>query len=79
MLALLKARGYDVSVVQLERSEWLNVARNLFTLKFWSSELTTHPGYTWYLDKVHEAVQSAREASGCEQVRAVYPEEKQAL
>jgi hypothetical protein len=71
MLALLRSRGYDATVVQLERSEWLNVARNLFTLKFWSSELTTHPGYTWYLDKVHEAVQRARDASGCEQVRSI--------
>lgn len=43
----LSSRGWRVYVVPLERGDWFNVARSLLTLRFWSSTLTTHPGYTW--------------------------------
>ncbi|KAL6764512.1 Alpha/Beta hydrolase protein [Haematococcus lacustris] len=71
LAANLRSRGWAVHVVRLERSDWFQVARALFTLKFWSSQLSTEPGYTWYLDRVQEAVQLALQASGAQQVDLV--------
>ena len=44
----LRERGWRVEVVDVaERKAWFNVARALLTRRFWSSTLTTDPGYTW--------------------------------
>jgi hypothetical protein len=46
------------------------VARNLGQpLKFYRRQLTTEPGYTWYLDRVAAAVERARQSTGAYQVR----------
>lgn len=55
-------------VVEVERKDWFKVARNLLTLGFWKSSLTTDPGYTWYLQRLHAAVMAAREATGADKV-----------
>jgi hypothetical protein len=36
-----------VEVLDLERKDWLRVARSLMTLGIWSGTLTTDPGYSW--------------------------------
>eukprot|EP00798_Chlamydomonas_sp_ICE-L_P011878 gene11878-14984_t len=59
---------YVAPFVELERKDWFKVARALLTVKFWSSALTTSPGYKWYLDKVDAAVQAALEETGAETV-----------
>ncbi|MEW5308207.1 MAG: hypothetical protein WDW38_000183 [Sanguina aurantia] len=64
----LEARGFSVYVPPLERGDWFKVARGLLTLKFWSSTLTTDPGYTWYLDRVAATVELARLETGSSQV-----------
>uniref|UniRef100_A0A7S3QUW5 Uncharacterized protein n=1 Tax=Dunaliella tertiolecta TaxID=3047 RepID=A0A7S3QUW5_DUNTE len=64
----LKARGFPVYVVQVNRKDWFRVARALFTIRFWSSTLTTKPGYTWYLKRVNDAVEEALQETGAEQV-----------
>lgn len=44
----LRERGWRVDVADvMDRRQWINVARGLLTLKFWSGRLTTDPGYTW--------------------------------
>lgn len=67
--AQLESRGFSVFVLPVERKDWFNVARALFTFGFWSTSLTTDPGYTWYLDRLAEAVDRARLHSGQDQVR----------
>ncbi len=44
------------------------VARALLRPGFWSAQLTTDPGYTWYLDLVNETVERALRETGAEQV-----------
>ncbi len=65
----LQARGFQVAVVPLERKDWFKVARAILTRGFWSSSLTTSPGYTWYLERVEEVVRQLRQETGAEQVR----------
>ncbi len=55
-------------MLPLERKDWFKVARNLLTLGFWSSSLTTSPGYSWYLDRVAELVAEVQKETGAEQV-----------
>jgi hypothetical protein len=43
----LRGRGWHVEVLDLERKDWLRVARSLMTLGIWSGTLTTDPGYSW--------------------------------
>ncbi|KAF5834129.1 hypothetical protein DUNSADRAFT_9289 [Dunaliella salina] len=64
----LKARGFPVYVVQVNRNDWFRVARGLFTIRFWSSTLSTKPGYTWYLKKVNDTIEEALQETGAEQV-----------
>ena len=66
----LQARGFRVFVVDLERKDWFKVARALLTFGFWSSSLTTDPGYSWYLERVDQAVKRALEETGAQQARA---------
>ena len=35
--------------------------------KFWRAQLTTHPGYSWYLSRVRSTVQEALQATGASQ------------
>lgn len=56
------------SGVQVLRQDWLRVARGLTSLEFWRSGLTTHPSYSWYLQRVKETVKEAMDTSGVQQV-----------
>eukprot|EP00955_Chlamydomonas_euryale_P009235 98955-Chlamydomonas_euryale.AAC.1 len=47
------------------------VARAILTRGFWSSTLTTHPGYTWYLERLHATVGAALAETGAEKVDLV--------
>lgn len=45
------------------RKDWLRVALGITSLDFWRSGLTTHPSYSWYLQRVKDTVRAALEAS----------------
>ncbi|KAG2444613.1 hypothetical protein HXX76_001357 [Chlamydomonas incerta] len=64
----LAVRGWRPFVVPVERKDWFKVARAIFTRKFWSSQLTTEPGYTWYLERVADTVEQALRETGAAQV-----------
>ncbi|PRW60544.1 alpha beta-hydrolase isoform B [Chlorella sorokiniana] len=66
--AVLQRRGFKVYVLPLERKDWFKVGRALFTRAYWSTSCTTHPGYTWYLERVKELVDTARLETGADQV-----------
>lgn len=68
MCTHLQARGWQTSVLPLQRKDWFGVARSLLTWRYWRGECTTDPGYTWYLDQVHAAVLAALEQSQASQV-----------
>ena len=62
----LKIRGFDVEVVELERKDWAKILRAVWSPGFWDTRKgTTEPGYTWYLEKVDEAVNKALERNPC--------------
>lgn len=50
--------------VQVSRRDWLQVAKGTILPKFWRAELTTHPGYSWYLERTRAAVHAAAAAAG---------------
>jgi len=43
--AAAQGRGWRVYVAPVERRDWLNVGRSLFTRDFWASSCTCDPGY----------------------------------
>uniref|UniRef100_A0A7S0RWZ9 Uncharacterized protein n=1 Tax=Chlamydomonas leiostraca TaxID=1034604 RepID=A0A7S0RWZ9_9CHLO len=67
----LRERGFTVYTIPLERKDWFRVARGLLTLGFWSSTLTTSPGYAWYLERVRATVQRALAETGADKVDLV--------
>ncbi|GBF96015.1 hypothetical protein Rsub_08830 [Raphidocelis subcapitata] len=64
----LRERGWHVEVMDLQRKHWFNVARSLLTLGVWRGALTTDPGYSWYIQRIADAVLRAQEATGADQV-----------
>jgi broad specificity phosphatase PhoE len=44
------------------------VVRGAILPDFWRADLTTHPSYSWYLERVRAAVHSALEGSGAKGV-----------
>ncbi|PSC68465.1 GPI inositol-deacylase PGAP1-like isoform B [Micractinium conductrix] len=69
--AALQRRGFRCYVLPVERKDWFKVARALLTLAYWRGASTTHPGYSWYLERVAELVDQARRETGSEQVDLV--------
>lgn len=63
LVASLRARGWDVHVVDLERKDWAKILRAVFSLGFWRGDGTTEPGYTWYLERVDATVRAALAAN----------------
>jgi hypothetical protein len=47
LATLLRERGWHVTVLDIRRTDWFNVARSLLTLGVWRGALTTDPGYSW--------------------------------
>ncbi|CAM9573394.1 unnamed protein product [Discosporangium mesarthrocarpum] len=65
----LEKRGLQTFVVPVERKDWFNVAKAIFTPEFWSGTCTPNgPAYSWYLQKVRETVAEARETSGSDKI-----------
>ena len=52
----------------VERGEWARVLRALLTRDYWTRRCTADPAYTWYLAKLKATIDSARLATGSEQV-----------
>ncbi|GFR39938.1 hypothetical protein Agub_g15 [Astrephomene gubernaculifera] len=68
LVTRLQVRGWRPYVVPLQRRDWFQVARALLTRRYWQAGLTTHPGYTWYLERVAATVEQAVRETGAEQV-----------
>ena len=54
-------------VLQVTRRDWFRVVPGFLSPKFWRAQLTTHPGYSWYLSRVRSTVQEALQATGASQ------------
>ena len=63
LASALRRRGFTVDVLPVERRDWFNVAKALFSPNFYSGRCTASEGYRWYLDRVALAVQR-RESAG---------------
>ena len=59
LAASLKARGWDVTVVDMERKDWAKILGGLLSLGFWTQKSTSDPAYTWYIERLDAAVHSA--------------------
>lgn len=71
LVSALQRRGFRPYVVQMRRKEWFKVSRALLSSGYYNSRLTTDPGYTWYLERVREAVDLARRETGSDTVHMV--------
>jgi pimeloyl-ACP methyl ester carboxylesterase len=62
LVAALGRRGFEnVHVVPIERKDWIKVGKMIFTTGYWTGNLnSTDPGYTWYLERVKETVETAQ-------------------
>ena len=63
-LSLLRKRGIDTSVVPIQRREWLNIARGVFTREFWSNECRAETLFKFYCDSVVETVEVTSKRNG---------------
>jgi pimeloyl-ACP methyl ester carboxylesterase len=52
----------------MSRKDWLRVVPGVFSPAFWRAQLTTHPGYSWYLARVRATVREALDSTGSSQV-----------
>ena len=55
-------------VVQVERRDWIRVAKCLTSRSYWSGKSTVDPGYRWYLHRVQDAIDKACTECNCTQV-----------
>lgn len=62
--ASLQERGFVAQVVQVKRSDWLQALRGLFTRQYWQQKCQPAASYGWYLARVQQAVNKAREQTG---------------
>mmetsp|Transcript_18270 Transcript_18270/g.38001 ORF Transcript_18270/g.38001 Transcript_18270/m.38001 type:complete len:285 (-) Transcript_18270:20-874(-) len=55
----LASRGFSPKVLEIERNDWLKVfVRGARDPQFWAGKAPpSNPGFAWYLDLVHEAVE----------------------
>uniref|UniRef100_A0A0G4HYV6 Uncharacterized protein n=1 Tax=Chromera velia CCMP2878 TaxID=1169474 RepID=A0A0G4HYV6_9ALVE len=61
-VAVLKKRGFDVTVVDVKRLEWLKVAFEILGPRLYTkSVLPFGPGFGWYLQRLRSAIRSALE------------------
>lgn len=67
----LRSRGFTVRVLPVERKDWINVARALFSPAFYAGTCTSAQGYGWYEERVAAAVEEASAEAGGAQVTLV--------
>lgn len=67
----LRERGFSVYVLPVERLDWLNVGKMIFSSSFYTTKCTTEQGYSWYLQRVSETINRACMETGCDQVHLV--------
>lgn len=61
----LEQRGFRVEVMPLERTQWFNVLRGLFTLSFWLGTVTPYePSYGWYVQRARHTIADAAKENG---------------
>ena len=61
----LQKRGFSVTVMPLQRSQWFNVLRGLFTFSFWLGKVTPYePSYGWYVQMARDTIASVANDSG---------------
>ena len=64
----LQERGFRAYTVEVKRSDWLQALRGLFSRSYWQQKSEPGACYGWYLRKVQNAVNAAREHTGHDQV-----------
>ncbi|KAL0050193.1 hypothetical protein WJX82_006141 [Trebouxia sp. C0006] len=64
----LQQRGFAVYVVDIERRDWLQVARCIASRAYWTGKSTVDPGYRWYLHRVQAAIDKACKECDSDQV-----------
>lgn len=64
----LQQRGFNVYVVDIERRDWIQVARCIASRAYWTGKSTVDPGYRWYLHRVQAAIDKARKECDSDQV-----------
>ena len=62
--AALERRGVEVSVVPVERRDWLRIAAGVFSPRFWTSSCVPDELFRFYYDKVNRTVCAAVEHHG---------------
>lgn len=61
----LEQRGFKVKIMPLERGQWFNVLRGLFTLSFWLGTVTPYePSYGWYVQRARDTIADAAKENG---------------
>ena len=56
LAASLRARGFDVFVVDVERKDWAKILGGLLSVGFWTQKSTSDPAYTWYIERLDATV-----------------------
>ena len=64
----LQQRGFRTYVVEVQRRDWIRVARCITSRAYWSGSSTVDPGYRWYLHRVQAAIDKACRECNSEQV-----------
>lgn len=59
LAASLRARGFDVFVVDVERKDWAKILGGLLSVGFWTQKSTSDPAYTWYIERLDATVREA--------------------
>ena len=59
LAASLRARGFDVFVVDVERKDWAKILGGLLSVGFWTQKSTSDPAYTWYIERLDATVRRA--------------------
>lgn len=68
LVHFLEQRGFRTYVVEVQRRDWIRVARCITSRAYWSGSSTVDPGYRWYLHRVQAAIDKACRECNSEQV-----------
>ncbi|KAK9683658.1 hypothetical protein RND81_10G157000 [Saponaria officinalis] len=67
----LKEYGITSVVARVSRLDWFRNAAGLADLNYWKGTLRPRPVLDWYLERIDEAVNEARDAAQCETVSLI--------